>query len=321
MSRIIPSLSKSLLLIAAGAVMATPLSSAAQETKPAEAARYVRIGHYQCECRQGDFEANLATVQKGLAQAVDARLDIVSFPECFLTGYFAKEQDARAHTFSVDSPQMKRVLDATSDCDTTLLVGFNELRDGKLYNTVAVIERGKLLGRYSKALPYEGYFEPGREFTVFEKKGLKFGVVICSDGGYIEPTRILALKGARLIFAPHFNFVSNPVQHYQTVRSDHIARAVENGVYFLRANNIVSGTQLDGLRNPGQGYGDSYLLDPSGQIVAGAGLSHEHLMIYQLDLDQKYYSAGNQRSVKSGRELIEQLREALELQRTSTTKK
>lgn len=207
-------------LIAACVVMTTSLSLAA------EPVRYVKIGHYQCECRQGDFDANLATVRKGLAQAVDVKLDIVSFPECFLTGYFAKEQDARKHMFAVDSPEMKRVLELTDGCDTTLVVGFNESRGDKLFNTVAVIERGKLLGRYSKALPYEGYFQPGREFTVFEKKGLKFGIVICSDGGYIEPARILALKGARLIIAPHFNFVANAVEHYAKVRNDHIARAV-----------------------------------------------------------------------------------------------
>jgi len=302
-------------LVAACVVTATSLSFAA------EPPRYVKIGHYQCECRQGDFDANLATVRKGLAQAVEAKLDIVSFPECFLTGYFAKEQDARKHMFAVDSPEMKRVLELTDACDTTLVVGFNESRSDKLYNTVAVIERGKLLGRYSKALPGEGYFQPGREFPVFEKKGLKFGIVICSDGGYIEPARILALKGAQLIIAPHFNFVAKPVEHYAKVRNDHIARAVENGVYFMRANNIVTGTKLDGRPYDGSGYGDSYLLDPTGQIVAGAGLFHEHLMIYQLDLDRKYASAWNRRSIKSGLELREPFHEALEAHRTSTKTK
>lgn len=284
------------------------------------AARIVRIGHYQCECHQGDFEANLATVRRGVEQADDAKLDIVSFPECFLTGYYLKEADARANAFAVNSPSMKRVLAMSADRDTVILVGFNELRDDKLYNTVAVLERGELLGRYSKALPYEGYFEPGREFPVFEKKGLKFGVVICSDGGYIEPARILALKGARLIFAPHFNFVSDPVAHYVTVRHDHIARAVENGVYFLRGNNIVDGARLEGLRDAGSGYGDSYLLDPNGDIVAAAGLSHERLMTYQLDLDQKYRAQWNRRSIKSGVELMEPLQKALESHRVSPKK-
>ena len=45
-----------------------------------------------------------------------------------------------------------------------------------------------------------------REFPVFTHNGLTFGVVICSDGGYIEPARLLAIKGAKVIFAPHFNY-------------------------------------------------------------------------------------------------------------------
>ena len=115
--------------------------------------RYVRIGHYQCICRQGDFEANLATVLKGLELAAEARLDILSFPESMLTGYFAHEADARQNSFAIDSPQIRQVLQRTAQFETLFLVGFNELRDGQLYDTVAVIERGQILGHYHKAMP------------------------------------------------------------------------------------------------------------------------------------------------------------------------
>lgn len=277
--------------------------------------RFVRIGHYQCECKQGDFEANLDKVVHGLELAREARLDIVSFPESFLTGYFSTEDEARRNSFPIPSQQMRRVLDRTRGFDSLFIVGFNEDREGKLYNTVVVIDKGEVLGRYSKAMPIFSYFTPGREFPVFEKRGLKFGVVICADGGYIEPTRILALKGARLIFAPHFNFVSDPVQHYQMVRNDHIARAVENGVYFLRANNVVSGRKLEGMRADGRGYGDSYLLDPNGQIVAAAGLYTEYLMIYNFDLQMKHRSRPVWRSRKSANALSGILQETLERSR------
>ncbi len=278
----------------------------------APSGRYVRIGHYQCVCRQGDFEANLNTVVKGLELASEAGLDIVSLPESFLMGYFPKEEDARANAFAIDSPQMNEVLQRTAPFEPMFMVGFNELRGDDLYNTVAVIEKGKVLGRYSKAMPIHAYFVPGREFPVFEKKGLKFGVIICADGGYIEPTRILSLKGARLIFAPHYNFVGDPVQHYQMVRKDHVARAVENGVYFLRANNVVPGRKLEGMEYDGYGYGDSYLLNPNGEIVAAAGLYHEYLMIYNLDLEKQHRSRHNWRSVKSANELLDTLKKVLD---------
>ena len=163
----------------------------------AEAARYVRIGHYQCVCRQGDFQANLDTLLKGLELAAEARPDIVSFPESFLTGYFSGEEAARANALTIDSPQIKELLRKTADFEPVFMVGFNELRGDDLYNTVAVIERGKVLGRYAKAMPIHRYFVPGRDFPVFEKKGLTFGVVICADGGYIEPTRICCWQAVR----------------------------------------------------------------------------------------------------------------------------
>ena len=40
-----------------------------------------------------------------------------------------------------------------------------------------------------------GVVDGGRHFPVFERDGFMFGVVICADGGYVEPSRILALKG------------------------------------------------------------------------------------------------------------------------------
>jgi predicted amidohydrolase len=275
-------------------------------------ARYVRIGHFQCVCRQGDFQANLTKLIEGLAQAEEAKLDIVSFPESFLTGYFRHEADARANAFPLDSPQMCEVLEKTARFEPLFMVGLNELRGPDLYNTVVVIDQGRLLGRYSKAFPCFDYFTPGRDFPVFEKKGLTFGLVICADGGYIEPSRIVSLRGARLIFAPHYNFVGDPVKHSQMVRNDHVARAVENGVYFVRGNNVVPGRQLEGLGDGGYGYGDSYVLNPDGALVAGAGLYHETLMIYNLDLTKTHRNRQNARSINSARALLGLLRETME---------
>lgn len=275
------------------------LQAAAQAEEPARAPeRYVRLGHYQCVCRQGDFEGNLNTVIHGLELAREARVQIFTFPESFLNGYFRKREDAWTHSFTIDSPQMRTVLERTAGFDIVFMVGFNERRGDRIFNTVAVIERGRVLGTYSKAFPGM-YFEPGREFPVFERHGLKFGVIICADGGYIEPARILALKGAQVIFAPHFNFVSDALEHSQTVRSDHTARAVENGVYFVRANNCTRERRMDRLADEGHGYGESYVLNPHGQIVAGAGLYDEYLMLYNLDLDKKYRQGSTRRSRQS----------------------
>ncbi|HUG69786.1 MAG TPA: nitrilase-related carbon-nitrogen hydrolase [Pirellulaceae bacterium] len=74
----------------------------------------MRIGHSQVDSQLGDFEGNLAKVVAGMAQAERERVEIVSFPECFLTGYPDTEELARRDAFAIDSVKLMRVLDATS---------------------------------------------------------------------------------------------------------------------------------------------------------------------------------------------------------------
>jgi len=55
----------------------------------------MRIGHCQLVSAPGDFDGNLAKVVKGLERAESDRVEIVCFPECFLTGYPDTEEMAR----------------------------------------------------------------------------------------------------------------------------------------------------------------------------------------------------------------------------------
>jgi 5-aminopentanamidase len=109
----------------------------------------MRIGHCQLESKTGDFDANLDKVVKGLERADRERVAVVSFPECFLTGYPDQEDAARKGAFAADSPQVMRLLDRTAKFEATFVVGFNEARGKDLYNTAAVVHKGHLLGTYS----------------------------------------------------------------------------------------------------------------------------------------------------------------------------
>lgn len=245
----------------------------------------MRIGHCQLDSRCGDFEGNLAKVVRGLEQADRDRVEVVCFPECFLTGYPDTEAAAREGAFAVDSPRMLKILDRTGRFNATAVLGFNELRGKDLYNTAAVVHKGHVLGTYSKCSAYQAFHKQGRQFPVFERGGVKFGVVICSDGGYIEPARILALKGAKVIFAPHYNYISKEylITHFQEVRADHVARAVENRVYFLRGNNVNLGKDPGITHYDGVGYGDSYVVDPLGEIVVRSRRFREDFIFADID--------------------------------------
>jgi predicted amidohydrolase len=277
----------------------------------------MRIGHCQLDSKSGDFDANLVKVVKGLERAEKERVEIVCFPECFLTGYFDKEAPTRKHAFTVDSPQMLKVLDRTSQFDPTVIVGFNERRGDDLYNTALIAHKGHVLGTYSKCFAYMPFHKQGRDFPVFERSGVKFGVVICADGGYIEPARILALKGARIIFAPHFNYIGKDglIKHFQEVRADHVARAVENRVYFLRGNNVVLGKEEGITAYEGVGYGDSYIVDPFGEIVVRSRRHQEDFIFADVDPTITDTSWKIGRSRYSLRELGKKLLEAMDEQK------
>ena len=261
----------------------------------------IRVGFCQYEPKHGDFEHNLRRVEEGLAWADRERVAVVAFPECFLTGYPDDGAVARRDAFAVDSPSMMRLLDVTSRFDATCIVGFNELRGEDLYNTAAIARRGHLAGTYSKCTAYMSFHKQGRAFPVFERDGVTFGVVICSDGGFIEPTRILAAKGAKIVFAPHFNYISarGLIGHFQKVRADHTARAVESHIHFVRANNVVTGPKEPAIGNyEGVGYGDSYIVDPDGEIVVRSRRHVECEVFADLDV------SGEDRSWKIGRSLF-----------------
>jgi predicted amidohydrolase len=272
----------------------------------------MRIGHCQFETKCGDFDGNLAKVVKGLERAERDRVEIVCFPECFLTGYPDTEELARKHAFAVDSQEVLKVLDRTGRFDATLIVGFNELRGRDLYNTALVAHKGHGLGTYSKCFAYQPFHKQGRDFPVFERGSVKFGVVICADGGYVEPARILALKGAKIIFSPHFNYIGTKelIGHFMHVRADHVARAVENHVYFVRGNNVVLDRDPAITKYDGVGYGDSYIVDPFGEIVVRSRRHVEDFIFADVDPTTKDTNWRLGRSLYSLRELHRQLLEA-----------
>ena len=124
--------------------------------------------------------------------------------------------------------------------------------------------------------------------------------------------RILALKGAKVIFAPHFNYIGKQglIGHFMKVRADHTARAVENSVYFVRGNNVSLGKEECITRNEGVGYGDSYIVDPHGEIVVRSRRHLEDFIFADIDgaITDRAWKVG--RSLWSAREFGPMLLEA-----------
>jgi len=108
-------------------------------------------------------------------------------------------------------PYVRKACKLAEDLNIFFVFGFLELRNSKLYNTAILIDpEGDIIGRYSKTHFAEGYevkpndYTPGNEYPVFETPFGKVGIIICYDRQLPEPARIMALKGAQILFVPAY---------------------------------------------------------------------------------------------------------------------
>jgi len=204
----------------------------------------------------GDKKQTLARIEANIVEAGAQGIDIVVFPEGSLTG--ASSCDAcqaegeacethleRAET--VPGPATDSVADLAREHDLYVVFGLPERdRDEPrvLYNSAAVVGPEGVLGTYRKvhlgALPWvtEGIvFRPGTELPVFPTRFGPIGVQICYDFWFNpELSRILALKGARLILNPCGTFAGPGKRDYMVQTTS--VRAQENLVYAASANLV-----------------------------------------------------------------------------------
>lgn len=86
-----------------------------------------------------------------------------------------------------------------------IAAGLYTAREGRIYNSAVLFDRGRVLGVYDKIhLPADeqGRITPGERFRVFDTSAGRVGPLICWDMQYPESGRILALMGADLIVCP-----------------------------------------------------------------------------------------------------------------------
>lgn len=210
-------------------------------------------------------------------------IDILCFPESYLHGYFANKEDAIKHAINLQSEAFSNLCKLFSKFNhTTVLLGLNELDNDGIYNTVVVIEKGQCIGKYRKAYTYSpyDYYSVGRDFPIFEKKGIKYGIVICLDSAYREPAHIAALKGARIIFCPSFNRIAKEARmlHYLHRKSHFVSRAFDNHCWF-----VVSDIIWDEVNEVCPGY--SCILSDDGELVAKAEPFQENILTHSISLD------------------------------------
>jgi N-carbamoylputrescine amidase len=150
---------------------------------------------------------------------------------------------------------------------------------------------GKPLGKYRKMhIPQDPgfeekfYFTPGDlGYPVWDTKFGRIGVLICWDQWYPEAARLAALAGAEIIFYPTaIGWLSSEkadlgvAQHcaWESVQRGH---AVANGCFVAAVNRV-------GPQDDTEFWGQSFVANPYGQIIAKASVDREEALIVPCDL-------------------------------------
>jgi predicted amidohydrolase len=262
-------------------------------------ARMITLGAAQTgPVNQDDWRPNVAGACAMIEEAGRRKVDILSFSELFLTPFFPNRltRDYDKFFVTLDEPELAPIFRTAVEQRVALVFPFGEKNGRHYHNSCLVTDKnGKRLGIYRKThipaiLPsdqpggtgsYEKfYFSPGTEFPVFDLCGTKIGIQICYDRKYPEGSRLLALKGAEILFMPICAATYGETKlRGNTWELPLQARAYENGVYVVAVNRC-------GLEQGRNHIGRSMIVDPVGaDIVAVASSDKPELLVATVDLD------------------------------------
>lgn len=264
--------------------------------------RKVNLGLIQLSCAV-DVQVNLDKTIGFIEQAAKQGAQIICTQELFKTRYFCQTMDNEnykmAEVVNSDAPALKKLSTLAGDLQIVLIAGLFEKRASGIYhNTAVVIDAdARYLGKYRKMhIPQDPgytekfYFTPGDlGYPVFKTRYADIGVLICWDQWFPEAARLISMKGAEIIFYPTAigfsppedeNNPDNSYPSWQTVQQGH---AAANACYVAAVNRV--GFE----ESPGEGpgikfWGQSFVADPQGQLIAKASSEAEEVLVCTVDL-------------------------------------
>ncbi len=238
--------------------------------------------------RQAMLDAHLPLIDEAGRQDVQ----VLCFQEVFTQPYFCPSQDVKwydAAEHIPDGPTTRLMQEYAKKHNMVIVVPIYEKTDvaGIYYNTAAVIDAdGEYLGKYRKThIPQvkgfweKFFFKPGAsDWPVFNTAYCKLGVYICYDRHFPEGWRALALNGAEYIVNPSATVAG--LSEYLW-KLEQPASAVANGCWIGAINRV--GTEAPW--NIGEFYGQSYFVNPRGEIEKQASRDKDELIIHDMDMN------------------------------------
>ncbi len=258
------------------------------------------IGLVQMTCST-DPEENLQKAIQGIREAAAKGAEIICLQELFRSQYFCREENAELFNLAetIPGPSTEALGCVARELRVSIVASLFEKRAQGLYhNTAAVLDAdGSLIGVYRKMhipddpLYYEKfYFTPGDlGFQNFETRYSRIGVLVCWDQWYPEGARITSMQGANVLFYPTAigwhpsekeQFGEAQLDAWRTIQRAH---AIANGVFVAAVNRTgFEGPPDNGL----EFWGNSFIADPFGRVIAQAPANEEQVLIAECDPKQ-----------------------------------
>lgn len=209
---------------------------------------------------------NLNKAVEFIKKASKKEAQIISFSECYPGSYSGP----------MDFSPVKVLAKLAEDVGSYVLFGSLVSENGKIYDRYFLASpTGEIVGKYDKVIisPGDKFLSGGKEyssgegFKVFKTDLCNIGILICFEVWFPEPSRIVAQKGADVIFFPIGNVLYDFRPAWKTLLW---ARAIENLVYIPCSQNIY-----------GDEGGFSFIISPE-KILAEN--SNEGILVADIDL-------------------------------------
>jgi N-carbamoylputrescine amidase len=243
----------------------------------------IKLAGIQLSCCE-EKERNIEKALKFAQIAIEKGANLICFQELFTTHWFPREMGK--HYFSLAEKMngftILRMRELAKGYGVVLVCPIFEIEEESFYNSAIVIDAGgEILGSYRKIhvpqIPLweeRYYFSPGNKgLPIFRTKFATIGVQICWDNFFPEGSRILALKGAKIIFSPTAAAFASQ-KRWETMIS---SNAIANGVYIFRVNRVGSEEKQDF-------YGSSFCISPEGELLDKPTGMKDSIALIEIDL-------------------------------------
>ena len=258
----------------------------------------IKVAATQMSC-DWKIENNIKKSIHLIEKAAKEGANIILLQELFQTPYFCIQYDEEifklAQTFENNS-LLNKMSKIAKKHQVVLPISFFEKDNNAYFNSIAVIDAdGRILGKYRKSHIPDGagylekyYFNPGNTgFKVWETAFGKIGIGICWDQWFPEVARIMALKGAEVLFYP--TAIGDELMSdydssgaWQRVMQGHAAANIIPVV----ASNRVGSESVKGQTNGF--YGRSFICDRSGKILEEASKDKEEIIVAEINTEEDH---------------------------------